>query len=117
MRRDKASCLPAGIIAAVLLDGSVIAFAHTGALRSDTGPLSSERPQPKKATQIEPGEGISGSSSGSLSNQLNRSGGVMHPRQCRSRSNSTNAQHRPAHSMLVIPPPGTPGGNLDVKPK
>jgi hypothetical protein len=49
--------------------------------------------------------------------QLNRSRGVIHPP-----ANVDPVITQPApdigpHRMPVIPPPGTPGGNPDVKPK
>jgi hypothetical protein len=124
MRRDKASSLRAGFIAAVLLGGPPIAFAQTGGTLQYPPPSAGgdAQPylpgaQPNKAVPNEPDEGISGSSGDSLSHQLNRSGGVIRPP-----TNVDPGLTQPApdvglHSMPVIPPPGTPGGNPDVKPK
>ena len=124
MRRDKASSVRAGLIAAVLLSGPPIAFAQTGGTLQYPPPsvggdaqLYPAGAEPNKAVPTEPEQGISGSSGDSLSHQLNRSGGVIHPP-----TNVDPGLTRPApevgpHSMPVIPPPGTPGGNPDVKPK
>lgn len=62
-------------------------------------------------------EGLSGSSTGSLSHQLNRSGGVINPPANIDPGLTQPAPDLGARSMPVIPPPGTPGGNPDVKPK
>jgi hypothetical protein len=124
MRRDTVSCLHAGIIAGVLLCGPLIAFAQTGgavqypppSVGGDAQPYSPGA-QPKKAVPKEPDEGISGSSAESLSHQLNRSGGVIHPPTDVDPGITQPAPEIGPHSTPVIPPPGTPGGNPDVKPK
>jgi hypothetical protein len=60
----------------------------------------------------------SGSSlEGSLSDRLSRSGGVIKPPAEGDRAIQAPTPDPGAQSMPVIPPPGTPGGNLDVKPK
>ena len=124
MRRDTVSCLHAGIIAGVLLCGPLIAFAQTGGAvqypPSSVGGDAQPYPpgaQPKKAVPNEPDEGISGSSAESLSHQLNRSGGVIHPPTDVDPGITQPAPEIGPHSTPVIPPPGTPGGNPDVKPK
>ena len=124
MRRDKTSCLHTAIIAAVLLGGPVMAFAQTGgALRylppsvpRDAQP-NAPGAQPNNAVPKDPDEGVSGSSSESLSHELNRSGGVIHPPADVDPGLTQAAPDIGPHSMPVIPPPGTPGGNPDVKPK
>jgi hypothetical protein len=124
MRRDKASYLHTAVIVAVLLGGPVIAFAQTsGALQypppsvgGDAQPYP-RRAQPKTAVPMEPDEGISGSSSEPLSHQLSRSGGVIHPPANVDPGITQPAPDIGPHSMPVIPPPDTPGGNPDVKPK
>jgi hypothetical protein len=52
-----------------------------------------------------------------LSHQLNRSGGVIHPPANIDPGLTQPAPEIGPHSMPVIPPPGTPGGNPDIKPK
>lgn len=124
MPRDTVSCLHAGIIAGVLLCGPLIAFAQTGgavqypppSVGGDAQPYPPGA-QPKKAVPKEPDEGISGSSAESLSHQLNRSGGVIHPPTDVDPGITQPAPEIGPHSTPVIPPPGTPGGNPDVKPK
>ena len=124
MRRDKASPLLVGGIAAALLVGPAMAFAQTGgALQyppSSVGEDAQPYPpgaQPKKVVPRAPDEGISGSSGESLSHQLNRSGGVIHPPTNVDPGLAQPAPEIGPHSMPVIPPPGTPGGNPEVKPK
>jgi len=124
MRRDKAFRLRAGIIAGVILGGPVIAFAQTGgalqypppSVGGDAQPYPPGA-QPKKAVPNKPDEGISGNSGGSLSHQLDRSGGVIHPRADVDPGITQPAPDIGPHSTPVIPPPGTPGGNPDIKPK
>jgi len=124
MLRDKASYLHTAVIAAVLLGGPVIAFAQTGgapqypppSVGGDAQPYP-RRAQPKTAVPMEPDEGISGSSSEPLSHQLSRSGGVIHPPANVDPGITQPAPDIGPHSMPVIPPPDTPGGNTDVKPK
>jgi hypothetical protein len=99
MRRNKAHFFYAGMIAAALISAPMIAFAQPG------------------AAPPTPEEGISGSSGGSLSHQLNRSGGVIHPPANLDPGLTKPAPELGPHSMPVIPPPGTPGGNPDIKPK
>ena len=58
-----------------------------------------------------------GSGSSTLSHQLDRSGGVIRPP---GGVDADMTQPPPAvgtHSMPVVPPPGTPGGNPTVAPK
>jgi hypothetical protein len=58
----------------------------------------------------------SNSAGGDLSEKLNRSEGVIKPRQ----NVDPELQVQPPESadkMPVIPPPGTQGGNSDVRPK
>ena len=100
MRRDQAPFLCAGVIAGILLGAPMIAFAQAGG-----------------AAPKAPDEGISGSSSGSLSHQLSRSGGVIQPPANLDPGLTQPAPDLGPHSMPVIPPPGTPGGNPDIKPK
>jgi hypothetical protein len=57
-----------------------------------------------------------GAASGDLSERLNRSGGVIKPPE----NVDPGLQKKPPEDsakMPVIPPPGTPGGDPNVKPK
>ena len=124
MRRDKASSVRAGLIAAVLLGGPPMALAQAGgtlqyppsSVGGDAQP-SSPGAQPNKAVPSELDKGISGGSGDTLSHQLDRSGGVIHPPTNIDPGLTHPAPEVGSHSMPVIPPPGTPGGNPDVKPK
>jgi hypothetical protein len=53
---------------------------------------------------------------GSLSQELNRSGGVIQPPPSADR-NVMTPPNQGTSRMPVIPPPGTPGGNPRVQPK
>jgi hypothetical protein len=124
MRRDKASYLRAGVISAILLAGPSSAFAQAGGTLQYPSPSvgGNTRPyppgaQPNKAVPNEPDKGISGSSGESLSHQLDRSGGVIHPPTDVDPGLTQPAPQVGPRSTPVIPPPGTPGGNPDVKPK
>jgi hypothetical protein len=55
--------------------------------------------------------------SDSLSGQLSRSGGVIRPPAEIDKPMEAPTPDPGARSMPVIPPPGAPGGNRDVKPK
>lgn len=70
----------------------------------------------KRETPAQPTTPGAPSASGSLSSDLNRSGGVIKPP---TGIDPEIKQPPPATgaTMPVIPPPGTPGGNPAVKPK
>ncbi len=53
---------------------------------------------------------------GSLSNELSRSGGVIHPGPTGDQG-VVAPPDKGAGTTPVIPPPGTPGGNPDLNPK
>ena len=108
------TALYTGIMIAVLLGGPIGAFAQAGAALQNP-PLTGE--DRTASPNQQPDIGLSGSSSGSLSHELSQTGGVIHPP-----ANPDPGLTKPApdlgpHSMPVIPPPGTPGGNPDIKPK
>jgi hypothetical protein len=63
-----------------------------------------------------PQQGTSTPPSGSLSNELNRSGGVLQPPPTGDQGVVAPPKAGP-QSTPVIPPPGTPGGNQGVQPK
>jgi hypothetical protein len=113
MHRKMAPALYSGILAVALGGAQVVAFAQAGgAVQSLPPPAGGGKTAP-----TQPDEDLSASSAGSLSHQLNQSGGVIHPP-----ANIDPGLRKPApdlgpHSMPVIPPPGTPGGNPDIKPK
>jgi hypothetical protein len=112
--RGAKTALYTGIIIAILLGGPTGAFAQAGgALQNPPVPGDEGTASPSQQSD----QGLSGNSSGSLSRELSQSGGVIHPP-----ANPDPGLTKPAldlgpHSMPVIPPPGTPGGNPDIKPK
>jgi hypothetical protein len=113
MHRKMAPALYSGILAVVLGGAPVLAFAQASGVVQSPPPSAGG----SKVAPTQPDEDLSASSTGSLSHQLNRSRGVIHPP-----ANIDPGLTQPAldlgpHSMPVIPPPGTPGGNPDIKPK
>jgi hypothetical protein len=52
-----------------------------------------------------------------LSEQLSRSGGVIKPPENVDRKIEAPTPDPGARSMPIVPPPGTPGGDPNVKPK
>jgi hypothetical protein len=66
-----------------------------------------------------PQDATPGQSSGNspLSEQLSRSGGVIKPPTNVDRQIQAPTPNPGPKSMPVVPPPGSPGGNPDVKPK
>lgn len=63
---------------------------------------------------IPEGEGSSGSS---LSRHLDRSGGVIHPPAGIDPAITQPPPAAGSHRMPIVPPPGTPGGDPNIKPK
>ena len=61
-------------------------------------------------------QGTSAAPSGSLSDELSRTGGVMQPPTTGDQGVVAPPKAGP-QSTPVIPPPGTPGGNQEVQPK
>jgi hypothetical protein len=115
MHRKMAPALYSGILAVVLGGAPVVAFAQgAGAAQSPPPSASGD-----KAAPTQPDEDLSGggNSTGSLSHRLNRSGGVIRPRADIDPGLTQPAPDIGPRSMPVIPPPGTPGGNPDIKPK
>ena len=120
MYRKIAPALCSGILAMVLGGVPGVAFAAPAVAFAQAGGAV-ESPPPSaggdKAAPAQPEEDLSASSTGSLSHQLNRSGGVIHPPTNIDPGLTHLAPDLGPHSMPVIPPPGTPGGNPDIKPK
>jgi hypothetical protein len=107
-------CVSAGIAGAQTQDGTRNAAPNqdsTGNGRA--GPTAPGNGAP--GLQQPPRSGSS-TPPGSLSNQLNRSGGVLPPPS----TGDQGVVAPPNQGMSrtpVIPPPGTPGGNPEVQPK
>ena len=113
MRDVKLSALCAGVVAAGIWMIPAAGFAEPPAAPSTPAPAT----QPHQVVPEKMDPGMSGSSSGSLSHRLDQSGGVIRPP---AGVDPGLDQAPPAlgqHSMPVIPPPGTPGGNPEIKPK
>ena len=109
----------AGIVLAVVCALSpVAAMAQVGALQRELGPPQQEKPlEPGRAGgQDRAGPAEAPKQSGSLSQQLDRSGGVIRPPVAVDPKMEKPAPET-ASQMPVIPPPGSPGGNPNVQPK
>jgi len=63
-----------------------------------------------------PQQGTSAAPSGSLSDELSRSGGVVRP-PATGDQGVVEPPKAGSQSTPVIPPPGTPGGNQEIQPK
>ena len=106
------------VAAMVLYAGIGVAGAHA----QDQGPSANggaiPRTPPDKGTLIPQQQPQSGSSAvpGSLSDQLNHSGGLIQPPPTTDDSVVAPPNQGEART-LVIPPPGTPGGDAAVQPK
>jgi hypothetical protein len=91
---------------------------------SQTSPSPAPRTMPEQHNgqparpddQTSPQQGTSTAPSGSLSDELSRSGGVVRPPSTGDRGVVAPPKAGP-QSTPVIPPPGTPGGNQEVQPK
>jgi hypothetical protein len=59
----------------------------------------------------------SGTPANSLSEQLSHSGGIITPPENVDRGIEAPTPDPGAHSMPVVPPPGAPGGDPNIKPK
>lgn len=99
MRRTGLCHLYTGALAAGIV--LAVAVAVTGAAGAEQGHAGARNKSHEGGPQlVTPGTG-----GRSLSRELSRTGGVIHPPPIG------------RASTPVIPPPGTPGGNPDVKPK
>ena len=108
--RDMARRVAPVLAVTAVLASTVAASAQDDPLRRDP---------PREAAPADPdrtGTASPGGSGGSLSEQLSRSGGVIRPP---AGVDPGMAKPPPdiGSPMPVIPPPGTPGGNPDIKPK
>jgi|SRR6185437_8717592 len=81
-----------------------------------TGPEQQHSEPARPGDQIGPQHGSSTAPSGSLSDELSRTGGVMQPPSTGDQGVVAPPRTGP-QSTPVIPPPGTPGGNPELQPK
>lgn len=109
-----------------LCGGIVIAGAQAPAATPDAvpGPYLAQGAQPppnasdsnQNAVPQQQRRSGSGAAPGSLSRELSRSGGVIHPPPTGDQS-VVPPPNQGTSRTPVIPPPGTPGGNPTIKPK
>jgi hypothetical protein len=87
------------------------------AAQSETAPPAAPRDTVPQPRDVVPQAKEPGAASGTLSEQLSRSGGVIEPPSHADRKIEAPTPHPGAQSMPVVPPPGSPGGDPNVKPK
>jgi hypothetical protein len=108
------------MMAAVALGAAVTAGpVRSQTPRDETPQLAPQQP-PNQSTRPDdatgPQQGTSAAPSGSLSDELSRSGGVVQPPATGDQGVVPPPKAGP-QSTPVIPPPGTPGGNQAIQPK
>jgi hypothetical protein len=98
---------------ALALSGVLLAGA-AGAQTSDKRePPPTEPPPTAQPAPLQNGEG----SGNSMSDRLSKSEGVIRPKRDVDPEMKQETPPSGPNSMPVIPPPGTPGGDQNVKPK
>jgi hypothetical protein len=97
-------------LAAMLVGGSFPALAQTTPGAPGTDQVIPEKDRTRPVDQP-------GNSQQNLSEKLDKSGGVLKPTEDVDPKMTKPAPEPNASTMPVIPPPGSPGGNPDVKPK
>jgi hypothetical protein len=102
--------------AAAFLLGAPIVLAQTPQVLPPAQDKQAPPEQPRGPVPRAPGPNDKAGSD-SLSEQLSRSGGVIRPPAEIDKPMEAPTPDPGARSMPVIPPPGAPGGNPDVKPK
>jgi hypothetical protein len=107
--------------AAVFVLGAPIVLAQTPQVLPPAQDKQAPPEQPRGPVPQAPAPNDKGpndkAGSDSLSGQLSRSGGVIRPPAEIDKQMEAPTPDPGARSMPVIPPPGAPGGNRDVKPK
>jgi hypothetical protein len=91
----------------------VVAIAIGSATALIAGPQGND--PPGSEDQME--QGGQTDSGGNLSEQLDRSKGVIHPPPTGDAEIETTVPNPDSGTLKVIPPPGTPGGDESVEPK
>jgi hypothetical protein len=92
----------------ILLLGILI-IGGTGSAFAQEGKLSIAENQSGQTPSVKPGE--------SLSNSLERNNGVLKPPPTGDSAIETTVPNPDPGTTIVIPPPGTPGGNQNIQPK
>jgi hypothetical protein len=87
------------------------------AAQNETAPPAPPRETVPQPRDVVPQAKEPGAASGTLSEQLSRSGGVIQPPPHADRKMEAPTPDPGAQSTPVVPPPGSPGGDPNVKPK
>ena len=110
--------------AAAFLLGAPIVLAQTPQVLPPAQDKQAPPEQPRGPVPQAPGPNDKGpndkgpdAGSDSLSGQLSRSGGIIRPPAEIDKRMEAPTPDPGARSTPVIPPPGAPGGNPDIKPK
>jgi hypothetical protein len=105
--------IKAAMIAALLCASPAMAGAQTKGQNASPAPSQGSPPN----NQVQPNAGSDhGAPPSTLSRELNRSSGVIHPPPTGDGS-VVAPPNQGTSSMPVIPPPGSPGGNPRLQPK
>ena len=104
------------VVAVAVAFGAVVAAAEEPSGRPGANQPGANQPGANQPEANQPATPAVPPASGTLSSDLNRSGGVITPPsgidpEIKQTPPPTGAR------MPIIPPPGTPGGNPTVKPK
>ena len=104
------------VMSRILLFAGLAALLSTSACHAQTvAPAPSpDATTPKSQNEVPQ---VTPPAPGTLSEQLSRSGGVIQPPPHADRKIEAPTPDPGAQSMPVIPPPGSPGGDPNVKPK
>lgn len=97
-----------GVTMKISTDQSLVRSAQTQPIAPNGNETAVPQQQPQPGSSTKPG---------SLSRELSKSGGVIHPPVSGDRGMVTSPPTHGAGRTPVIPPPGTPGGNPMVQPK
>ena len=98
---------------AALTMAVVVAIAIASPTALNAAPQGKDPPGSEDQTE----QGGQTNSGGNLSEQLDRSKGVIHPPPTGDTGIETTVPNPDAGTLKVIPPPGTPGGDESVEPK
>jgi hypothetical protein len=103
------------IVPLMLAGGLTVASAQTPSLQQQAPNMPSPNNMP--AEKIEPNDPSATGSTGTLSDKLEKSDGVIRPPANASPDMTVPAPVPDPGTTRVIPPPGSPGGNQSIDPK
>lgn len=105
------------LIFTILLAGGVTAASAQNSKVLQQQAPNMPPPQQVPAEKVEPNEPSSTGSTGTLSDKLEKSDGVIRPPETATPDMTVPAPVPEPRTTPVIPPPGSPGGNQLIQPK